>query len=121
MNLCENEESIQYFITIEKIFIEGEGPINKMGMSAVYFNKYIAVFGGRDEKSLISNLKSNEIYLLNIVKRIWEPICLYGFAHSPRWGHCMAYINNKIVVFGGVTGERFCSSSVYELETSKTN
>jgi len=108
------------FVKIEKVTVDGEGPSNRMNMSSIFYNKFIAVFGGKNDSLPIeeNKFKYNSFYLLNLNSLSWEILVIYGFTPSPRYGHCMNIFNNKIIIWGGVTGNRFCSTCVYELETS---
>eukprot|EP00826_Nyctotherus_ovalis_P054065 TRINITY_DN7061_c0_g1_i11.p2 TRINITY_DN7061_c0_g1~~TRINITY_DN7061_c0_g1_i11.p2 ORF type:complete len:124 (+),score=18.51 TRINITY_DN7061_c0_g1_i11:215-586(+) len=91
-----------------------------MHQSTVYIHPYIAVFGGRNDKTAFEGDTNclNDLCLLNLVKNEWVPLLLYGFAPIARWSAGMAINSSqKLIIFGGVTDTRYCSFNGYELET----
>jgi len=121
-NKKDISEITRYVIDIEKIVCTGNGPCPRSHQSTLFFkNKFIAVFGGKNSQQLAEPDSHclNDLYLLDLEKYEWVPVAIYGFLPSPRWSQAMLSMDNKdrIVVFGGITDQRYCSYNVYVLET----
>ena len=105
---------IHYIVTIERLSIEGPEPTPRSMQTALFYKKYIVMFGGRTSQRASNYL--NDLILLDLEQRKWVPIVVYGFSPSKRWGHSMAIQNNELLVFGGVAETRLASATIYALE-----
>eukprot|EP00826_Nyctotherus_ovalis_P054066 TRINITY_DN7061_c0_g1_i13.p1 TRINITY_DN7061_c0_g1~~TRINITY_DN7061_c0_g1_i13.p1 ORF type:complete len:812 (-),score=175.15 TRINITY_DN7061_c0_g1_i13:57-2492(-) len=116
----EGKVKFRYIIDCERVTPVGILPKPRMHQSTVYIHPYIAVFGGRNDKTAFEGDTNclNDLCLLNLVKNEWVPLLLYGFAPIARWSAGMAINSSqKLIIFGGVTDTRYCSFNGYELET----
>jgi hypothetical protein len=61
-------DGIQYFAEAEKLNIIGHPPMRRAQHSAMYFYKYIAIFGGRNDVDfkLVQTAAYNDLYLLDL-------------------------------------------------------
>ncbi len=116
------EITAKYVVELEKLRLEGPAPRLRAQQTGVFFTHFVALFGGRNDSECAEpdTHCMNDLCLLDLEKYEWQPVVVYGFVPSARWGHTMVLHNDKIVVFGGVTERRYCSSSVYKLETGMT-
>jgi len=115
-----NSTLSKYVVEIEKLKIEGPQPTPRIMQTAVFYKKFIAVFGGKNDKD--TSLEShclNDIMFLDIDKLKWETLVIYGFIPSGRWGHVMGMQKESLLIFGGVTDNRMASSAVYTLELDR--
>lgn len=85
-----------------------------MLQTAIFYKRFIVVFGGRnyEEKSYCLN----DVLLLDVTTRTWQPAVVYGFVPAKRWGHAMGVHEDSVAVFGGVSESCLASSTVYTLE-----
>ena len=109
-------KSLKLFVEVEKISIEGPEPSPRVFQTAIFYDKYIAMFGGRNESK---NDCLNDIILLDISLYRWQPIVVYGFIPSKRWGHAMGVQNDSILILGGVGEAKLASLTVYKLEMNR--
>jgi len=116
-NEKEEATSMKYIIEIEKIKTEGPEPSPRALQSAVFYDKYIAIFGGRSNQESCNCL--NDLILFDLTTYHWQPLIVYGFIPSKRWGHVMGVVKDSLLVFGGVSEARLASSTIYTLETDK--
>ena len=108
------DTSKKLFVEANRINIEGPVPTHRSLQTAVFYNKYIAVFGGRSVNQCM-----NDVLLLDLTVYKWQPIVVYGFHPSKRWGHVMGVDENGILVLGGVGETTLTSSAVYKLVMNK--
>ena len=108
---------MRYIVTAEKLKIDGPEPAPRAFQTAIFYKKYIAVFGGRNDQDIkTGDFCLNDIALLDLSLLKWQSIVVYGFIPSRRWGHTMSKDGNSLIVFGGVSETRLASSTVYTLE-----
>ncbi len=107
----------KYIVEVERLKIEGPTPPRRILQTAVFCNKFIAVFGGRNDRdSGIGSYCMNDLCLLDLDTLRWQMVVVYGFTPSGRWGHAMGAQKDSLAIFGGVSESRLCSASVYTLE-----
>jgi hypothetical protein len=116
-NEKEISTSVKYVVEVEKIKTEGPEPSPRALQSAVYYDKYIAIFGGRSNQESCNCL--NDLILFDLSAYRWQALIVYGFIPSKRWGHVMGAEENAILVLGGVGETTLASSSVYKLIMNK--
>ena len=109
--------SFQYIVTVEQLKIEGPEPTPRALQAAVFYKKYIVVFGGRNYEE--ESYCLNDILMLDLNEYKWQPIVVYGFTPSRRWGHAIGVQKDSIIIFGGVTENSLASTSIYTLEFNK--
>jgi len=112
---------MKFVAEIEKVKVSGIPPKPRSNQAAIFIQKYIAVFGGKNNQRFYepNSYCLNDICLLDLQRNEWIPLVVYGFAPTPRWCAAMLPEDDKILVFGGVTDNRFCSFNIYSFETSK--
>lgn len=116
-NEKEISTSMKYVVEVEKVKAEGPEPSPRALQSAVFYNKYIAIFGGRSKEDSSNCL--NDLVLFDLAQCRWQPLIVYGFVPSKRWGHAMGVVKDSLLVFGGVSETRLASSTIYTLEMDK--
>lgn len=77
-----------------------ELPPPRTDHSAVFHGGYMFVFGGSDE----DNHKLNDFWRLNLKMNRWSEIKVNKNTPSPRSGHAVAMINDRMYLFGGIVG-----------------
>jgi len=120
----EGKVKFKYIIDCEKVITSGIAPKPRMNQTAIYFENYIAVFGGKNDKKAFEGdtYCLNDLCLLNLQRNEWIPVLIYGFAPIARWSAAMFLTpSQKLIIFGGVTDTRYCSFNGYELETENLN
>jgi len=96
-----------------------EGPDPRTLQAAVFYKNFIVTFGGRNDKGGPNNYCLNDVMLLDLRLYKWQPIIVYGFVPSKRWGHTMNIKESSILMFGGVSESKLANSTVYSLELDK--
>ena len=119
--LLENDKemsnTVKYIINLEKINPEGFEPTPRTMQTALFYDKYIVTFGGRSDSE--NSYCLNDIVLFDLSLYKWQPIVIYGFIPSKRWGHTMVIDNNSLLIFGGVGEHTLSSSTIYTLTMDK--
>jgi hypothetical protein len=83
-----NIETPKVYLEMTKLKPEGKPPCPRYQHSAVFFKKYLMIYGGRNDllfKSL-QNSALNDLHLYDIEENKWAVIALYGFHPMSRWG-----------------------------------
>lgn len=62
-------------------------------------------------------LAVRSIALLNVEIMRWETVIGHGMSPAGRWGACMAAFHTKMVIFGGMRINKYCSGKVVIAET----
>eukprot|EP00830_Metopus_es_P019814 TRINITY_DN7516_c0_g1_i1.p3 TRINITY_DN7516_c0_g1~~TRINITY_DN7516_c0_g1_i1.p3 ORF type:complete len:119 (+),score=9.71 TRINITY_DN7516_c0_g1_i1:3-359(+) len=85
--------------------------------TSVFQKRYIVVFGGKNEMDTDLEIHClHDLCFLDLDTLKWQPIVIYGFTPSGRWGQAMGVRENQLIIFGGVGESRLCSASVHFLE-----
>jgi len=108
---------VEYLVNVEKLKIEGPEPTPRALQTAVFYKIYIIVFGGRNAS--IEGYCLNDLVVLNLNILTWQPVIVYGFIPSKRWGHVMTIEKDSIFIFGGISEGQFASTTVYCAELNK--
>ena len=82
-----------------KVNSSGDIPPPMHGHAAVAIDRQLVIFGG----SLQDGTQSQDLYILNTSSLQWSRIALGGAVPSPRYGHTMNVLGDKIMVFGGMS------------------
>jgi len=112
-------ETASYTVEIEQLATRGHAPFPRAYHSAVIFQEYMIIYGGRNDKVYSKNyptLALDDLCVLNIPKMQWETIALYGLHPLDRYSHCMLVNDNQIYLIGGVTANRYCKPELYKLD-----
>ena len=113
------------YFSIEIVKPGGKPPVARANHQACFFNKYIAIYGGRNDSlySDYSNTALNDLSLYNIEKNVWETVAMYGFIPNSRWGASMTVCHNKLIVFGGCNLHKYSNASLFlfEMEPKEFN
>lgn len=75
-------------------------PSARAGHSSVVDDKYIYVFGGKDN----NDQKLNDLWRFDVTTEDWEQVKYAQEGHIPigRTGHTCAVYNGHLLVFGGI-------------------
>ena len=77
------------------------------------------MFGGRgcslDSTSI--DVALGDLHVFNVFTLMWQEFEVKGISPCPRWGHSVAAVGSKIMVFGGLTHRQVMSAEIYCLET----
>jgi len=117
LSIAQNEKCdiLKCLVKVEKLKIEGPTP--RSFQTAIFYKKYIALFGGKSDRAVTTGEYCfNDLTILDLELLQYQPIAVYGFVPSKRWGHVMTMDKDKILVFGGVSETRLASATVYTLE-----
>jgi N-acetylneuraminic acid mutarotase len=55
--------------------------------------------------------------MLNLETLCWETVEAFGRKPIGRWGHSSVTFGNKLIVFGGINHNAYCSNDIHCLET----
>eukprot|EP00831_Metopus_contortus_P065443 TRINITY_DN5846_c0_g1_i2.p1 TRINITY_DN5846_c0_g1~~TRINITY_DN5846_c0_g1_i2.p1 ORF type:complete len:430 (+),score=64.55 TRINITY_DN5846_c0_g1_i2:40-1329(+) len=103
--------------------VEGAPPVARYGHSMNFYSdrNIIILFGGRNDDNFKSSGKSylNDVWVLYLEKLCWvfwdkrE-----GLAEPPeeRYSHCSTIFQGAILIFGGLSEENYCKSTLHALE-----
>eukprot|EP00826_Nyctotherus_ovalis_P041425 TRINITY_DN4163_c0_g1_i5.p1 TRINITY_DN4163_c0_g1~~TRINITY_DN4163_c0_g1_i5.p1 ORF type:complete len:179 (+),score=31.29 TRINITY_DN4163_c0_g1_i5:482-1018(+) len=115
-----NKGQVDYIVNVEKLKIEGPEPTPRALQTAVFYNIYIIVFGGRNSgNSVMDGYCFNDLLILNLNTLTWQPLAVYGFAPTQRWGHVMAVDKESVLIFGGISEGQFANATIYTAELNK--
>ena len=103
-----------FIVDVEQLKIQGPEPKPRVLQTAIFYKTFIVIFGGRNYEE--ESYCLNDLLLLDIKECKWQPIVVYGFIPSKRWGHVMGVHNDSILIIGGVSESSLASSTVYTLE-----
>lgn len=78
---------------------QGDVPSPRAWHSSNVVGKYIFIFGGTAGK----NHFKNDVYALDLETMIWHQVKTKGLMPEERASHSATLINDRIIVFGGVT------------------
>jgi Ras-related protein Rab-1A len=78
----------------------GAQPVARAGAAVATHNNRLFLFGGADEKRTY-----NDMYVLEFEQMLWVELTPSGNPPCPRWGHSVSGYEEKLVIFGGFTGE----------------
>ena len=102
-----------------KIDARGCIPPARHSHAAASINHRIFVFGGRgcslDSTSI--DVALGDLHVFNVFTLMWQEFEVKGISPCPRWGHSVAAVGSKIMVFGGLTHRQVMSAEIYCLET----
>ncbi|KAL3117101.1 hypothetical protein niasHT_007504 [Heterodera trifolii] len=95
----------------EEIISENTAP-HLAGHSASIVSNFMLVFGGSMGSSY-----NNNVYVLDLVRRIWNMPTIPGPCPPPRYGHSQVLLDNRhLVVIGGCGGPNLMYSDVWLLD-----
>lgn len=106
-----------YYLKWVQPEISGQPPEGRYDYSAALRGKYLAFYGGRNDELAGGNLAVRDIALLNLESMRWEHVSCQGMVPTGRWGCCMSAYQTKMIVFGGMRLERYCSGKLLIAET----
>lgn len=112
LSLNSKDVARRLVVEAEKLSTEGPEPVPRALQTAVFCEKYIVVFGGRGESA---GRCLNDVTLLDLSVCRWQPVVVYGFHPSKRWGHVMGAEENAVLVLGGVGETTLASSTIHKL------
>lgn len=109
------------YIEIFKLEPSGKPPCPRYLHTAQFINKYIYIFGGRNDKvyKSLKNSALNDLHLYDVENNKWTTVALYGQIPMSRWGHCMTKYRDSLMIFGGKNLKRFAHTTLHYLITSK--
>ena len=88
-----------------KVKTNGESPSPRTMHSAGYDDSRLIVFGGGLQGANI--VPDPRVHFLDITTHTWTSHLCGGSAPSPRQGHSMVVVGQKLFVFGGMGGSTF--------------
>lgn len=94
-------------LSVVELTQNGESPGNRVCAASVTIGTRLYFFGGADACSC-----SNDLHLLEIEQMKWSYLPTTGAQPSPRYGHCMFSIDQKLVVLGGLPSSGATSSDI---------
>jgi hypothetical protein len=106
-----------YYLKWTQPEVTGVPPEPRYAYCAALRGKYIAFFGGRNNEMHAGGLAVRSIALLNVEIMRWETVIGHGMSPAGRWGACMAAFHTKMVIFGGMRINKYCSGKVVIAET----
>ena len=97
---------------------DGTPPPAIYGHSLHYYAEIamLILIGGRNEELYRTTSSSclNDVYILNLSdKYIWSKVTLSGTLPPPRYCFSSVLLNNKILIFGGLSDSNFCNSNLF--------
>ena len=113
---CILDESI---IECVKPNISGKPPIPRCEHSAtLILNKYLVIYGGVNEslKDVTGQKCVNDIVLLNLHIYQWETLTSFGDYPEGRWNISLYSLNNRIILFGGMSESGESDEKLYILD-----
>lgn len=86
--------------------VKGDVPPSRSNHRVVLLGKKMYMFGGirGGDDGILDDL--NDMYVLDTTTLTWKKIQGKGSIPGPRSGHTMAAVGNKIIVFGGGSGNK---------------
>ena len=115
--------------------IKGKPPIPRFQASMVNVQanncQLVVIYGGRNDQifTRTNNVALNDICVLNLNTREWEPVAMFGHMPCSRWSHSMIASNgfdvfntwdedmpaqnDKLFIFGGIMLNSYCRTKVY--------
>jgi len=83
----------------------------------------LVVHGGRnDERYAIEGSSFfGDFYILQLENLTWVSVVLSGDLPSPRCSHSLAVVNSKLIIFGGIFYNNYCSADPQVLEMDQLN
>ena len=78
----------------------------------------VYVFGGEPEPRTADD---NDTYCLDVEEGKWTRVEVTGPKPSPRFGHCAAFVDDKLYVFGGRTGITMGEGALSDIQCLDTN
>jgi N-acetylneuraminic acid mutarotase len=96
----------------------GIPPCPRYSHSACAVHSSLFVFAGRNDA--IGNAL-NDLFCINLDSFKWEKVEVSGSPPRGRWGHAMTSVDSFVLVFGGLTYERFMPTDLYSIETSRSS
>lgn len=106
-----------YYLKWVQPEISGQPPEGRYAYSAALRGKYLAFYGGRNDELSGGSLVVRDIALLNLESMRWEQVLCQGLTPTGRWGCCISAYQTKIIIFGGMRQERYCSGKLLIAET----
>lgn len=97
--------------------ISGTPPTARYAYSAALRGKFVVFFGGRNDELHSVGLAVRDIALLNVESMRWETVICHGITPPSCWGSCLCTFQSKMIVFGGMRVDRYCSSKLLVAET----
>ena len=97
--------------------VAGTPPEPRYGYTASMIGKYVAYCGGRNDSHRSGGLEVKDIALLNVESMRWETVSSYGLSPPKSWGSCSSVVHTKLIIFGGMRTDSYCSGKLLMAET----
>ena len=84
----------------------------------------MVLFGGRNDENSVTcgTAYLNDVWILTLEKLTWAKWdTKEKLMPVARYSHCATVIGSSLLIFGGLSEENYCRSSIYALETEPNN
>lgn len=85
-------------------------------------SKIIIIFGGRNDQNFVTqgSLNLNDISILYVMDKLtWANVNLSGKVPKGRYSHCSTIMDDKLIIFAGISDCSLCGSEIGELELNQ--